>query len=89
MVNTKSQSVKWEALDFSPAQQIFTSDASAHMVSEEDISHKLAKSKSSYIGNIDFYYNKEEGNFHTRHNGQHGSPAFLSNECENTIKNKN
>ena len=61
MVNTKSQSVKWEALDFSPAQQIFTSDASAHMVSEEDISHKLAKTKSSYIGNIDFTITKKKG----------------------------
>ena len=73
-----------------PAQQIITSDASTHMVlEEEDISHKFLKTKSCQIGNIDFYYNKEDGNFHTRHIGQHGSPSFLSYEYGNTIKNKN
>ena len=44
-----------------------------------------AGTKSSQIGNYNFYYNKEEGDFHPCQNGQHGSPA-LSNENEVTKK---
>ena len=45
----------------------------------EETLHKYAGINSSQIDNNDFYYNKDEDNFHPCQNGQHGSPS-LSNE---------
>ena len=45
----------------------------------QEILHKCAGTKSSKIGNNDFYYDKEEWSFHPFKNEQHGSPV-LSNE---------
>ena len=45
----------------------------------EETLHKFAGTKSSQIGNNDFYYNKEERNPHPCQNGQHYS-LVLSNK---------
>ena len=45
----------------------------------EEIPRTYAGAKSSQIGNTNFYYNKEEGNFHPCQEGQDESPS-LSNK---------
>lgn len=45
----------------------------------EEILHTYAGAKSSQIGNTNFYYNREEGNFHPCQKGQYES-STLSNK---------
>ena len=93
-MDTKSQSVQWEVFNFFPhaidndfrcinpelrcIMPKVNTRRSMVFVGEE-IPRTYAGAKSSQIGNTNFYYNKEEGNFHPCQEGQDESPS-LSNK---------
>ena len=93
-MDTKSQYVQWEVFNFfpraidnefrciNPELRCIMPKVNTRrsMVSVgEEILHTYARAKSSQIGNTNFYYNREEGNFHPCQKGQYES-STLSNK---------
>lgn len=93
-MDTKSQYVQWEVFNFfpraidnefrciNPELRCIMPKVNTRrsMVSVgEEILHTYAGAKSSQIGNTNFYYNREEGNFHPCQKGQYES-STLSNK---------